>query len=254
MCKKILLFSALAILLASAAGLIAQERWGNPARRARRPQNQLWAQNQYPSRMHPYRQQIRQNHMRQFRGRRRGAVEGLNRPFIGPHRPRRGLGWSQQPRGFQQQVAPQAQLPRLNQWFEQLKQAYKDNNREKMGQLIRRMEQFRNRARQALPQQTPQEVRPLPREQTNRERPSLNRDFEGQPLPRQQRFRQRGFQQDFQAPAIRPGLGTQEQENLPVTPRRQMRLRQARPNLNDRPLDEQQQPVPNTERSDFPWY
>jgi hypothetical protein len=43
-----------------------------------------------------------------------------------------------------------------------------------------------------------------------------------------------------------------------VPPERQRRLRQGRPSIDDRPLDEQQdtlsQNLPNPEKSDFPWY
>jgi hypothetical protein len=256
MFRKIIISVALVFLLAAAASLIAQERRDDPARRAGPPEKQLRAQNQLPAHFCPLCQCPHCQKIRQNRIQRRGdAIEGMDRP-LAPRGPQQRFGRPEQPRGFQPQVGPQARLPLLNQWFEQLKQAYRENDREKMGRLLRRMEQFRNGARQAL--QAPEGIRPLPKEQTDIDRPSQNRDFERQPLPRQQRFRQRGPQQDFEVPAIRPGLGPQEQENLPVPPERQRRLRQDRPSIDDRPLGEQHDPtsqnLPNPERSDFPWY
>ena len=263
MFRKIIISVALVFLLAAAAGLIAQERRDDPARRIGPPEKQLGPQNQLPARFCPlcqcpHCQKIRQNRIQRFRERNRDAIEGLDRPLAAPGGPQQRFGRSQQPRGLQPQVGPQARLPLLNQWFERLKQAYRENDREKMGRLLRRMEQLRNRARQALPPQAPQGLRPLPKEQTDIDRPSQNRDFERQPLPRQQRFRQRGPQQDFEVPAIEPRLDPQEQENLPVPPERQRRLRQGRPSIDDRPLGEQHDPMsqnlPSPDRSDFPWY
>jgi len=215
--------------------------------------------------------------MQQVRQRRRGAVEGMNRPFMTPGGPQRRFGGPQAPRDFGPQVrpqfgpqigpqagmpfvpqtgpqvgpqvGPQERMPVLNEWFEQLKQAYRENDKEKMGLLIRKMEQVRNRARQALPPQGPEGIRPLPEGQPGIERP----------LPQQQeRLRQRGPQQDFEAPAIRPDAGTRERENMPVSPERQRRLRQGQNPEGDRPPREQDGPrsqnVPNPEKSDFPWY
>jgi len=266
MFRKLIILVALALLLAAAAGLIAQEKRDDSARRAGPPERQLRAQNQFPMRVCPfcqcpYCQKIRQNRMRQFRERRRGDLEGMNRPFMAPREPQQRFGRSQEPRDLQPQVGPQARLPILNEWFEQLKQAYRENDREKMGQLLRKMEQFRNRTRQALPPQGPEGIRPLPQEQPGINRPSQDREFEREPLPQQQRFRQRGPQQDFEVPAIGPGRGPREQQNMPAAPERfrQRRYWQGdQPSVDDRPLGEQQGPpsqnLPNPERSDFPWY
>jgi len=276
MFRKLIILGVLLLLLAAAAGLIAQERRDGPVARTGPQERQLRAQNQLPPRFCPQCQcprcqKIREGRMQQIRQRRRGAVEGMDRPFMAPGGPQRRFGGPQMPRDLQPQVGPRIrpqfgpqagpQMPVINEWFEQLKQAYRENDKEKMGQLIRKMEQLRNKARQALPQQTPEGIR-APREGwPDIERPLPQPQLDRAPLRQQQeriRQRERGFQQDFEVPAVRPDRGPWEQDNVPVSPERQMRLRQGWNPEGDRPPGEQPGPaaqdLPNPERSDFPLY
>jgi uncharacterized protein involved in type VI secretion and phage assembly len=59
----------------------------------------------------------------------------------------------EQVRGKSQQLRPGANLPRqqmFGKWLDELTNAYRENDREKMGQLIRKMHQLRQRVRKAM--------------------------------------------------------------------------------------------------------
>jgi len=59
----------------------------------------------------------------------------------------------EQVRGKGQQLRPGANLPRqqmFSRWLDELTKAYRENDREKMGQLIRKMHQLRQRVRKAM--------------------------------------------------------------------------------------------------------
>jgi len=59
----------------------------------------------------------------------------------------------EQVRGKSQQLRPGANLPRqqmFSKWLDELTNAYRENDREKMGQLIRKMHQLRQRVRKAM--------------------------------------------------------------------------------------------------------
>ena len=84
----------------------------------------------------------------------------------------------EQVRGKSQQLRPGANLPRqqmFSKWLDELTNAYRENDREKMGQLIRKMHQLRQRVRKAMsapgeagralrdrPKATPQKVTDRP--------------------------------------------------------------------------------------------
>jgi len=89
----------------------------------------------------------------------------------------------QQPPVRQQTPARLRQFLRThNRWFNALKDAYRENDTERIGRLIRRMEQFRKQMRNRL--QAAQQLRPLVRQgrraDEGYQQPRLMRNFRGQ--------------------------------------------------------------------------
>ena len=94
--------------------------------------------------------------------RRQRAAEGVGRERIGDMQPRRQQRADREAvrsrmgdvRDKPQQFRPEQERPvqqMFDRWFNELTKAYQENDRQKMGQLIRKMHQLRQRQRKARP-------------------------------------------------------------------------------------------------------
>jgi hypothetical protein len=116
-----------------------------------------------------------------------------------------------QPQPPVRQQAPE-RLERIaqlqNRWFEALKDAYRDNDMERIGRLIRKMEQFREQTRNRM--ESAQQIRPLQRQR-------YRRDDEGyQPQGPMRNFGARGRNRGpvDRAPAFRRQLRQEQRRRF----------------------------------------
>ena len=146
----------------------------------------------------------------------------------------------QQPRQFR----PAAQI--FNRWFKALKQAYRENDKERVGNLIRRMEQLKNNARQQPGQATPGGLPDQQRGGGQMQRRQRLQGDVGQPGPEGQgpvRQRQQGLFGPDRVPA-----GEVPTDRAAQRPIRQLRERNRRGQIPEQENAEQ-----NLNAEEFDW-
>jgi hypothetical protein len=140
MLKKIMLSIVAAVVLIGAEDLIAQERRGRPEARARQRQK---GQAEQPRRQRTDREALREHaeqvqQQRATKEARRERMESL-RGKPQPIRP------GQNQPGFPQGGVPAQPGQMFGRWLDELTKAYRADDKEEMGQLIKKMHQLRQR-------------------------------------------------------------------------------------------------------------